>query len=113
MMSEENGNSVCAEMLKEIAERLKAVERKAEQNGKMLRILQEVVVNGTGETLPWHRLKPARMRQVQAVVEFLREHRCCSIRHAAKRTFTKAEGGYQDAENLASYCYDHKVKMYV
>ena len=112
-MSEENGNARSAETLKEIVERLKAVERRAEQNGKMLRILQEVVVNGTGEALPWHKLKPARMRQVQTVVEFLRQHKCCSIRHAAKRTFTKAEGGYKDAENLASYCYDHKVKMYV
>lgn len=112
-MSEGNKASAGEELLKEIVERLKAVERRAEQNGKMLRILQEVVVNGTGEALPWHKLKPARMRQVQAVVEFLREYPRCSIRHAAKRTFTKAEGGYKDAENLASYCYDHKVKMYV
>lgn len=112
-MSEENGNAGSVETLKEIVERLKAVERRAEQNGKMLRILQEVVVNGTGEALPWHKLKPARMRQVQAVVEFLREYPRYSIRYAAKRTFTKAEGGYKDAENLASYCYEHKVKMYV
>ena len=112
-MSEGNKASAGEELLKEIVGRLKAIEQNTERNGKMLRILQEVVVHGTGETLPWHKLKPARMRQVQAVVEFLREHKCCSIRHAAKRTFTKAEGGYKDAENLASYCYDHKVKMYV
>ena len=112
-MSEGNKASAGEELLKEIVGRLKAIEQKTERNGKMLRILQEVVVHGTGETLPWHKLKPARMRQVQAVVEFMREYPRCSIRHAAKRTFTKAEGGYKDAENLASYCYDHKVKMYV
>ena len=112
-MSEGNKASAGEELLKEIVGRLKAIEQKTERNGKMLRILQEVVVHGTGETLPWHKLKPARMRQVQAVVEFLREYPRCSIRHAAKRTFVRTEGGYKDAENLASYCYDHKVKMYI
>ena len=112
-MSEGNAPAGCGEILKEIAGRLKALERKAEQNGKALRIIQEVMANGTGANLPWHRLKPARMRQVQAVLEFMREHPSCTVLHAAKRTFVRTEGGYPDAANLASYCYDHKVGMYV
>lgn len=112
-MNDETAGNEGDGTLKEIAERLKALERKTEANGKMLRILQEVIVHGAKNELPWHRLKPARMRQVSAVLDFLRGHPSCTIRHAAARAFVRSEGGYPDAENLASYCYEHKLKMYV
>lgn len=100
-------------VLKAILDRLASLERKADANAKALRIMQEVIVHGATNEMPWHKLKPPRMRQVMSVLDFLREHPNCSIRHAARRTFAKTEGGYQDAENLASYCYDHKLKMYI
>lgn len=112
-MSEEKVNEGIGRQLKDISDRLAALERKTDANAKALRIMQEVIVHGATNEMPWHKLKPPRMKQVMAVLDFLREHPSCSIRHAARRTFAKVEGGYQDAENLASYCYDHKLKMYI
>ena len=112
-MSEETKIGGESGVLKAILDRLASLERKVDANAKALRIMQEVIVHGATNEMPWHKLKPQRMKQVMAVLDFLREHPNCSIRHAARRTFARTEGGYQDAENLASYCYDHKLKMYI
>jgi len=101
-------------MKRETCERkLDCLVRQIAKVAKKIDILTRIVTDGADQEYPWYRLKPARMKQVEAVRECLREHKSYTIRHAAARAYVPAPGGYPTWEALATYCYKVNLPMYV
>ena len=60
----------------------------------------------------WFSLPSAKMRQVERVIDYLREHPTAKLTLACQRVFTPAEGNYATAESLQSYCYRHRIWVF-
>jgi len=79
---------------------------------KRIDVLTKIVTDGADQEYPWYRLKPARMKAVEAVLNCMREQKSLNIRQAARKVFVETPGGYPSWEALATYCYDVNLPMY-
>lgn len=83
---------------------------------KEVRILRKVVAEGEQLEFPWFRLTTPRRRQVERVVEYLRDHKgndAYTPRRAAFETFVPEPGAFPTPESLSRYCYEAKVASFV
>ena len=77
------------------------------------------VVSGEKPTaFPWHDLPRPRRLQVEAVYQFMREHKDESdeirnISNACRQTFCYVKSGYHSVQDLKSYCYRPNVRDYL
>ena len=77
-----------------------------------IRILHQIVAKTEQTEFPWFSLPSAKMRQVERVIDYLREHPTAKLTLACQRVFTPAEGNYATAESLQSYCYRHRIWVF-
>lgn len=77
-----------------------------------VKVLRKVIAEGCEATSPWCRLSEPRMRQVEAVLACLREHRTYTVRQAARKVFRKTHGGYPTYNALSTYCYSIRLGMF-
>jgi len=98
---------------------IESSERKLERLGRRLEtlmkkvdVLTRIITEGSRREYPWYRLKPARMKAVEAVLNCIREHKSLNIRQAAHHVFVAVPEGYPTWEALATYCYDINLPSY-
>jgi len=96
----------CEAKLESISGQLEVIRRKVEG-------LTRIVTDGADREYPWFRLNQARRKSVEAVLNFLRDHRSYTIRKASAKVFVKSPGGYPNWESLAAYCYAVDIATYL
>lgn len=78
-----------------------------------IRELRRIINEGEQMTFPWFDLPRPRMKAVEAVHGYMREHPDVNILSACRATFRPADGGYPNLKALAAYCYQINLEMYV
>ncbi len=95
------------------AKEIKQIRFKVDEIQKSIAHLRSVIADGEEKTFPWHALAYQKMKQVEAVLEYLREHRTATVSVAVQKTFRKVSGGYEKWTGLKSYCYRIDIGLYV
>ena len=91
---------------------LRRILRKAEAQSKELQILHRIVAKSEEACFPWFDLPGPRMRQVEKVIAYLREHPTAKLTLACQRVFTPCEGNYPNVTSLQTYCYKHRIWVF-
>ena len=78
-----------------------------------IRELRRIINEGEQMAFPWFDLPRPRMKAVEAVHGYMREHPDANILSACRATFRLADGGYPNLKALAAYCYQINLEMYV
>ncbi|MBO5906236.1 MAG: hypothetical protein J6Q84_07450 [Kiritimatiellae bacterium] len=81
-----------------------------------MKILRHIIRSGEQLEFPWFKLSGARLRQVEAVIAYLKEHsnrEIYTLPRACRETFKFSPDGYPTHEALAAYCYRVKLQSFI
>ena len=91
---------------------LRRLMRKNVSMEREIRILHQIVAKTEQTEFPWFSLPSAKMRQVERVIDYLREHPTAKLTLACQRVFTPCEGNYPNVASLQTYCYKHRIWVF-
>ena len=82
---------------------------------KELGVLRRIIADGEEVEYPWFDYKQPKMRQIQAVFEYLKEHPnrdLYTVPRAVREKFARIPGGYKTTGALQAACYRCRVALY-
>lgn len=93
----------------ELLDEIRGLRRAFADMAKTQEIIRRVMVYGEAGDKPWFSLDYGKMRQVQKVYDYFKEHPTADIPTACRAVYAPNAGGYKKLTGLVSYCYRIRV----